>query len=221
MSFLTLAAIPVIGQVSRDQAFLRNGLAKVGRKTLLELAVQKARAVADEVVVFSDDKAVLAAAKKLPVLVVKTPRTVRVAVMSESLAYYRTLLGVSRQRPDFHPDVLLVVGWKTPLSRAEDLAYLRDSLLEKHADSSLCAYEEDAHFWHSDGDYTYAISGWNYDEPIYVDSRFGYGVWIGDFMKVRHLRVGRSAVRIVPKWRALTLREPEHLRVANELSAHR
>jgi hypothetical protein len=220
VAFTTLAAIPVIGQVPREDAFLQNGLAKVGRRTLLEIAVRKARGVADEVVVFSDDSAVLAAAKELPVLVVKTPKTIRVAVMSESLAYYRTLLGVSRQRPDFRPDVLLVVGWKTPLSRSEDLAYLRDALLEKHADSSLCAYEEDAHFWHSDGDYTYSISGWNYSEPIYVDSRFGYGIWVGDFMKVRHLRVGRSAVRVVPKWRALTLREPEHLRIANELSRH-
>lgn len=202
----TLAVIPCIG---KKVDWRRKGLVKFRGKTLLSIAVEKAKKVTRWVAIASDDPSVLRHAKRYGAYAIKVRRTKYVSSMSDGLLYEACLRWMARH-VDAQFDILLMVNWETPLSTVSDLKKLVALDDDHFSDSAATVCVEEGKYWRDVNGYSQVIMPW---EPLSCDAKIGYAIWIGDFVMCHHFRVGRHKLVNVPRIRAQRILEKEDLKL--------
>ena len=215
----TLAVIPAIGT---ESDWRKKGTIPIRAKgspgafqnkdTLITLAAKKALAVTPYVLVVSDNSAVLREAAKLKLNSLRVKRGKYHTIMSNGDLYMEALDWWAKKQKEILLDILLVVNWETPLVTTKQLAEL--TKLDEHDASSACiVYKEDGRIWRSQQGYSRHIQDWDWHESLFVDTRAGYSTWVGDYVMMRHFRVPRHYMHVIPKNQGMRVTEPEDMKI--------
>lgn len=184
-------------------AFLDRGLYKCCSVPLITRAILLAHQCTEvrKVAVFADSFHVLQEARKHKAFQIRsTTRLGKRKTLCE-----KAVAAIAIHEPDFCPDIVLYLNWRTPLARVDDYSDMIQMLVDGKADSAATVISrpvtksrKEAKHW--------AVP------LIWTEARIAKVCWVADLMKFHRLQNGRVYLHEIPRDRCLEVETKEDVK---------
>ncbi len=218
-----LAIIPARGG---SKGIPRKNIRPLLGKPLIAYNIEQAKSarLVNRVVVSTDDPEIGAISRQYGAEVVWRPAEISGDTASSEAALLHTLEYL-RQTENYQPDLLAFLQCTSPLTLAEDIDGVIQTLLDAGADTALAAIPFHYFIWKIDE--TSAAVGVNHDprvrplrqerQPQYLESGAVYVMRVPGFLQARHRFFGKTVLYEMPPERRLEIDDPVDFQIAEML----
>lgn len=218
-----LAIIPARGG---SKGIPRKNIRPLLGKPLIAYNIEQAKSarLVNRVVVSTDDPEIGEISRQYGAEVVWRPAEISGDTASSEAALLHALEYL-RQTENYQPDLLAFLQCTSPLTLAEDIDGVIQTLLDAGADTALAAIPFHYFIWKIDE--TGAAVGVNHDprvrplrqerQPQYLESGAVYVMRVPGFLQTRHRFFGKTVLYEMPPDRRLEIDEPVDFQIAEML----